>query len=257
MRGTVVKYFSEKGFGFIQSINGGEIFFHISTFPKISPNDILGSYVDYDTIQTPKGLQAVKIKIISNILFIDFDNTRIKQSNIAEYGISSEYFYEIAAYKIEHDYSERSYLIIFDSKEMKYTLKLSKWITINASLCTLLTPPFNNFFYMDLKIRDPHNIISPYLAFYNQKPFVLDGKDNYDLFKKLTDASAEKFDYKTEVWTKLVNFDTTYSTTRRKEHPSEYLYVKTYQKENFRFFQEEVSFDIHEKIKEIDALMKR
>ncbi len=257
MRGTVVKYFSEKGFGFIQSVNGSEIFFHISTFPQIPSTDILGSYVDYDTIQTPKGLQAVKIKIISNNLFIDFDDTRIKQSNIAEYGISSEYYYEIPAYKIENDYSKKSFLLIFDDKERKYTLKLSKWITIDASLYTLLTPPFDACFYANLKFYDPHNIISPYLVFYKQKIIVLDGKNNYELFKKLTAENANDFDYETDTWITLVNFDTTSSTPRKKETPSEYLYVKTFQKDNFRFYQENVSFNIHEKIHEIDELMKK
>lgn len=58
--GTVKFFNSEKGFGFIKSDNGTEIFVHVSgLIDEVREND----KVEYDVQEGKKGLNAVKVKL--------------------------------------------------------------------------------------------------------------------------------------------------------------------------------------------------
>ena len=65
MKGTIQKYFSNRGFGFIE-IDGSEdnIFFHRSNYPV---NDIpsIGQDVEFIIVDTPKGNEAKEIKLVA------------------------------------------------------------------------------------------------------------------------------------------------------------------------------------------------
>lgn len=67
MKGTIQKYFSNRGFGFIE-IDGSEdnIFFHRSNYPV---NDIpsIGQDVEFILVETPKGNEAKEIKLVAAI----------------------------------------------------------------------------------------------------------------------------------------------------------------------------------------------
>jgi CspA family cold shock protein len=65
LKGTIQKYFSNRGFGFIE-IDGSEdnIFFHRSNYPV---NDIpsIGQDVEFIIVETPKGNEAKEIKLVA------------------------------------------------------------------------------------------------------------------------------------------------------------------------------------------------
>ena len=67
MKGTIQKYFSNRGFGFIE-IEGSEdnIFFHRSNYPV---NDIpsIGQDVEFIIVDTPKGNEAKEIKLVAPV----------------------------------------------------------------------------------------------------------------------------------------------------------------------------------------------
>ena len=67
MKGTIQKYFSNRGFGFIE-IDGSEdnIFFHRSNYPV---NDIpsIGQDVEFILVETPKGNEAKEIKLVAHV----------------------------------------------------------------------------------------------------------------------------------------------------------------------------------------------
>jgi len=67
LKGTIQKYFSNRGFGFIE-IDGKEdnIFFHRSNYPV---NDIpsIGQDVEFIIVDTPKGNEAKEIKLVAPV----------------------------------------------------------------------------------------------------------------------------------------------------------------------------------------------
>jgi len=65
MKGKIIKYFSFRGFGFINPENSKEeIFFHVSNFPELIPPEI-GNEVEFEINETPKGKEATKIQLQS------------------------------------------------------------------------------------------------------------------------------------------------------------------------------------------------
>ena len=62
MKGTIQKYFSNRGFGFIE-IEGEEdnIFFHRSNYP-VNEIPTIGQAVEFTIADTPKGKEAKEIK---------------------------------------------------------------------------------------------------------------------------------------------------------------------------------------------------
>ena len=60
VKGQVVKYNADRGFGFLKCSTISEnIFFHVSDFP--SQNPIIGSFVKFEIESTSKGKQAIRI----------------------------------------------------------------------------------------------------------------------------------------------------------------------------------------------------
>jgi CspA family cold shock protein len=73
LKGTIQKYFSNRGFGFIE-IDGSEdnIFFHRSNYPV---NDIpsIGQDVEFIIVDTPKGNEAKEIKLVTPVSDVSED----------------------------------------------------------------------------------------------------------------------------------------------------------------------------------------
>ncbi|MBT4423938.1 cold shock domain-containing protein, partial [Candidatus Bathyarchaeota archaeon] len=63
MKGTIQKYFSNRGFGFIE-IEGreGNLFFHRSNYP-VDGIPAIGQDVEFVIVETPKGEEAKEIKL--------------------------------------------------------------------------------------------------------------------------------------------------------------------------------------------------
>lgn len=65
MLGKVKNFNNEKGYGFIKTENGKDLFFHYSElqmegYKTVNP----GANVEFEVIETEKGLRAVNIKVI-------------------------------------------------------------------------------------------------------------------------------------------------------------------------------------------------
>ena len=67
MKGTIQKYFSNRGFGFIE-IDGREdnIFFHRSNYP-VTEIPSIGQDVEFIIVDTPKGNEAKEIKLVASV----------------------------------------------------------------------------------------------------------------------------------------------------------------------------------------------
>ena len=64
MKGSIVKYFSRRGFGFITPEGSSdEIFFHVSNYPEMLQPEI-GKNVEFEVVETPKGNEAKSIMVL-------------------------------------------------------------------------------------------------------------------------------------------------------------------------------------------------
>ena len=65
MLGKVKNFNNEKGYGFIKTENGKDLFFHYSELQMEGYKTVnSGANVEFEVIETEKGLRAVNIKII-------------------------------------------------------------------------------------------------------------------------------------------------------------------------------------------------
>ena len=65
MKGKVKKFNNEKGYGFIKTDDGKDLFFHYSELQMDGFKTInAGQSVEFEIVETEKGLRAVNIKII-------------------------------------------------------------------------------------------------------------------------------------------------------------------------------------------------
>lgn len=66
MRGTVKWFSSEKGFGFIAEESGKDLYVHFTAIQMAGIRSLSeGQKVEFDTMEGPKGLQAVNVRVIS------------------------------------------------------------------------------------------------------------------------------------------------------------------------------------------------
>ena len=67
MTGHVKWFNNEKGYGFIDNSTGEDIFVHYSAIKQDGYKTLSeGQMVDFDLIETTKGLQAVNVVVASN-----------------------------------------------------------------------------------------------------------------------------------------------------------------------------------------------
>ena len=68
MRIGKIKWFNnEKGYGFIDGDNGEDIFVHYSAIKQDGYKSLSeGQIVEYELLETEKGLQAINVKEVSN-----------------------------------------------------------------------------------------------------------------------------------------------------------------------------------------------
>jgi len=65
MKGKVIRFNKRKGFGFIKSEDGEDVFFHYSALVMEGFKDIpVESEVEFDVEETEKGLRAANVKKI-------------------------------------------------------------------------------------------------------------------------------------------------------------------------------------------------
>ena len=63
MKGKVIRFNKNKGFGFIKTSDDKDVFFHYSELVMEGFKDIaVGSDVEFDVLETDKGLRAANVK---------------------------------------------------------------------------------------------------------------------------------------------------------------------------------------------------
>lgn len=63
MKGKVIRFNKDKGYGFIQNGDGKDVFFHYSELVMEGFKDIaVGSEVEFDLVESEKGLRASNVK---------------------------------------------------------------------------------------------------------------------------------------------------------------------------------------------------
>ncbi len=63
MKGKVIRFNKNKGFGFIKTSDDKDVFFHYSELVMEGFKDIaVGSDVEFDVVETEKGLRASNVK---------------------------------------------------------------------------------------------------------------------------------------------------------------------------------------------------
>lgn len=68
MRGTVKWFNNDKGYGFIDRIEGEDIFVHYSAIKYDGYKTLAeGQLVSFDLIETPKGLQAINVIAVNQV----------------------------------------------------------------------------------------------------------------------------------------------------------------------------------------------
>ncbi len=88
MKGKIIKWFSFRGFGFINPENSKEeIFFHVSNFPELVQPEI-GNEVEFEINETPKGKEATKIQLQSELSASEPDEAELSASEPDEAELS-------------------------------------------------------------------------------------------------------------------------------------------------------------------------
>ena len=65
MRGSVKWFNNDKGYGFIEYVDGEDIFVHYSAIKKDGYKTLNeGQLVEFDLIRTDKGLQAINVSAV-------------------------------------------------------------------------------------------------------------------------------------------------------------------------------------------------
>lgn len=215
-----VKMFDEtRGFGFILGNDGNDYFVHI-TEVKSAESLTTGTTVEFEPGENQKGKAAKRVAIVaynaSRPSFVDFGKTRIRFSNIKNYGIASAPVY----------YAKVFVLVEKEGKSKlfgKYRYKERVDSGRRVRLC-------------DTSESDAKSMLCDGSQYYHRYE-----AENGKINKVHTGGLLESGPVSFEDLVECKNVD--------------YLYVTTYQKDNYRFFADLTEFDIHSKCKEIDGYM--
>lgn len=217
MKGRVKSFNEERGFGFIRGEDSKEYFVHIT---DILDNQLLarGRMVEFDPDINEKGYIARAVFVYDSIsthpTFVDFGSTRIKLSNIKNYGISSTLTY---------------YGKVFDKRQ---------YLTSKNTLFGAKTVRRHGFVDTGERVRlgESREGAAAALCYsIKYQTYYRYVKDNGKIVKH-SPPLMENWSFEDVIECKNVN----------------YLYVTTYQNDNYRFVEDLVPFDIQKKCNELD-----
>jgi cold shock CspA family protein len=224
MKGRVIKYFDEKGYGFIKDENGDKRFFHISNVKGID-EITRGSLVKFSPSKNEKGLVCLDIEVLKKPQFISVGNTNIKISNIKQFGVAESEErkgIKVPVYRLNPEYVRKRNEVgnnIFKKLFLPpMYLESEEYVEVRLSEFSIYERAGNEFrpsyYYYEL----------PYL-FVRTSTTKID-KDHQ--FRTIIREDEVKFSY----W--------------------RYLYITTYQNDNYKFYEYEI--DIEKTLSELNEL---
>lgn len=258
MRGRIKRFIEDKGYGFITGEDGQDYFFHIS---QVRDMVEIKNYmiVNFDIADGKKGKNAVNIRVSeqnNTSKFVTCGGTNIRLNNIKQYGLGKypvlyeKVFKEYIVCNVRDSFLE---LLFKGSDEKRYKFE-GEWY-YHGEIPISDVPYFTN---NDDSVLDNYTVIR--------------GSDNIKRFKEsfLYECdSLQNADFTCKMGTMetLVRKKNEIEPSRCSDFCKErseifrveyrkYLYITTYQQDNFKFKETEVNFDVVEKYNEINDAMK-
>lgn len=248
MRGRIKRFIEDKGYGFITGEDGQDYFFHISQVRDMVEikNWMI---VNFDIVDGKKGKNAVNISVSeqnNTSRFITCGNTNIRLNNIKQYGLGK---YPVLYEKVFREitvYDATTWAAVFFHREEK-KLEFKDWYCHRA-----ISKDEADYF-----VNDDGTV-------WNR----LSGSEKDDTCDILARLSCHDKEYYIGCYyvPALISDENTGEIKRcglskeKKEifavQYRKYLYITTYQNDNFTFKETEVNFDVTEKYNEINNAMQ-
>lgn len=248
MRGRIKRFIEDKGYGFITGEDGQDYFFHIS---QVRDMVEIKNYmiVNFDIADGKKGKNAVNIRVSeqnnSSSKFITCGNTNIRLNNITQYGFGE---YPVLYEKVFREITVcdvTTWAAFFNGEKTR--LEFKGWYCHRA-----ISKDEADYF-----VNDDGTV-------WNRLSWS-EKDDTCDILARLGCRDKEEYEDCYYVPALISNKNTGEikrcgSSKEKKEifavQYRKYLYITTYQNDNFTFKETEVDFDIYEKYNEICNAMK-
>lgn len=217
MNGVIKEYKSDKGYGFIKGENNQDYFFHISNVK--SPEKIsIGADVFFQSHYNHKGGYAKEVEILINHTvkkIIKLGSTRNRLSNIKNYGISSE---------------RRYYQKVYHSTPNRDNL----WNRLIMRTNHRYEGMEKDITYYYMTYSGDKELIGKLLYVKKGDPYLSENKEQ---------TIAEEDGVYRSAYPIFENDDI-------RAHNLRYLYVTTFQNDNYTFYENEI--DIDQKLEKLD-----
>lgn len=253
MNGRIKMYNENRAFGFIAGDNGSDYFFHISSF-KSACQPSRGLSVSFDPEQQEKGLVAKNIYVPDNVLnrpqFLEFGGARIKLTNIKNYGIAQ---------------GDGWYAKMYRDVPAKYITKKKAFGKTVTELVSEATIEETGEVY-PIDVKENVESYHPYIhgrPTYNgyeigarYGPKMMRKVVEYHVWNRGKQATIRvDHAFHLDANGNIVSTQAALSSEHLFTKPENYLYVTTFQGDNYKWFEHHVKFDIYEKCKELDKYM--
>ncbi|MEA5093498.1 MAG: cold shock domain-containing protein [Sedimentibacter saalensis] len=229
MTGRIKMYNEQKGFGFIIGDDGKDRFFHISNVKSVDLPSI-GLLVEFESQENGKGLMAANVNVKAKTekkhgTFIQFGDVRVKLSNVKNYGISQDYYQYEKVFRVWYNES---------------TSKLGKLFNIKYEFDWEFADKYERL-YCNSEREKKIKAGECYSYVYAEKDQAYSYEGNNLIFAK--EPGIYKSNIRRSCLGDIVDL------------PEDYLYVTTYQGDNYKFRVNNGDFDIYKKLEELDSAL--
>jgi cold shock CspA family protein len=253
LKGRIMQYNPERGFGFIMSDNDDNLFFHVKQMNDRQSLPEIGVRVSFNVVARPEKErnEAVSIAILSNNnKFLHIGNKNIRVSSIKDYGIENVSDNTVC---YVDSYTQQIESCLQRIKDYKHDLagiqsSRNNLEDTNESRANSMNSAYQGFVDRN-KIKEGarnrlkqenHHVFQSLDS--NKKIY---SEQISELRKELESLEKAKRDY--------MNSES-YKLSRNNQLVA--LYVKTFQNDIHVFYQHESDFDIYEKLEELKEITK-
>lgn len=245
MHGRIKMYNADKGYGFIIGEDGNDYFFHISKVKSVDMPET-GLKVDFELDRNEKGLFAsdVHITMVNGGRFIKLGNVRLKANNIKDYGISEKEVYYQKVYQWRYREGSSKLDKFFGTRYIDY-IDTGEWYEINERRFNSIASGDESYYHV-MKAKKGE-CIGRYYEYYDSfDSYNNVSADIYAPYDGVFDLNDSKYNWHLTKRNQKAGRGDVMKVTE------EYLYITTYQGDNYVFNKSQADFNIHEKFKEID-----